>query len=119
MNKKLIFFCEKNDTDDSVVSVMVSNYVGNLLLGWTNDDTFITIRPGVIEVIENNSLPAKASIFFVTITFVLVIVISLVWIVVYFAQKYRYINAKKKLDVSLFLFFFHIFKKIFVSSFQA
>ncbi len=80
---------------------MVSNYVGNLLLGWTNEDVYITIRPGVVEVIENNSLPAKASIFFVSITFILVIVISLIWIIVYFAQKYRYINAKKRLDVNI------------------
>jgi hypothetical protein len=79
---------------------MVSNYVGNLLLGWTSEEVYITIRPGVVEVIENNSLPAKASIFFVTITFILVIVISLIWIIVYFAQKYRYINAKKRLDVN-------------------
>ena len=80
---------------------MVSNYVGNLLLGWTGVEVYITIRPGVVEVIENNSLPAKASIFFVTITFILVIVISLIWIIVYFAQKYRYINAKKRLDVNI------------------
>jgi hypothetical protein len=83
---------------------MVSNYIGNLLLGWTGEEVYITIRPGVVEVIENSSLPAKASIFFVTITFILVIVISLIWIIVYFAQKYRYINAKKRLDVILFLF---------------
>jgi hypothetical protein len=97
----IIEYKSKYFIDDSIASLMVSNYVGNLLLGWTNEDVYITIRPGVVEVIENNSLPAKASIFFVSITFILVIVISLIWIIVYFAQKYRYINAKKRLDVNI------------------
>jgi hypothetical protein len=66
-----------------------------------NAKVYVTISPGPVENIENNSLPSKASIYFVAVAFFVVVIVTLIWIIVYYIQKYRYYNAKKRLDVRI------------------
>jgi hypothetical protein len=68
----------------------------------TSARVFVSVTPGPVEIIENNSLPSKASIYFVAVAFFLIVVVTLIWIIVYYIQKYRYYNAKKRLDVTFF-----------------
>lgn len=70
-----------------------------------NYEVHVTIKPGPIEIIDNNSLPSRASIYFVAIAFLIVLVVTIIWLAVYYVQKYRYYNAKKRLDVRLEVFF--------------
>ena len=89
-----------------IPNVFVSYTVGNLLTTIAKSaNVYLSINPGPIEIIENNSLPSKASIYFVTVAFFVVVVVTLIWIIVYYFQKYRYYNAKKRLDVGkIFIF---------------
>lgn len=44
-------------------------------------------------------MPTRASVYFIFFTFVLVVIITTLWVTVYFIQKYRYQTAKKRLEV--------------------
>ena len=83
-----------------------------------NYEVHVTIKPGPIEIIDNNSLPSRASIYFVAIAFLIVLVVTIIWLAVYYVQKYRYYNAKKRLDVRLEVIleceFFFILRFFFV-----
>lgn len=93
----LFLFCVK---DNSIPNVLVVSSVGYLLLNYMHDyEVYATLKPGPIEVIEGPSLPSKISVYFVSIAFVIVLVVTTIWLSVYYVQRYRYYNAKKRLDV--------------------
>lgn len=83
---------------------MISDYVGNILIKLLRySNVYVTIKPGPIEVIENNSLPSKSSIYFVAFAFLTVIIVTFIWLTVYYVQKFRYLNTKKRLNVTKIL----------------
>lgn len=86
--------------------MLVLSNVGYLLLNYMNGyEVYLSIKPGPIEIIDNASLPSRASIYFVAIAFLIVLVITIIWLSVYYVQKYRYYNAKKRLDVRFWTLF--------------
>lgn len=94
--------------------MLVVNTVGYLLLNYMiNSNVYISLKPGPVEIIESNSLPSRASIYFVAIAFLVVLIVTIIWLSVYYVQKYRYYNAKKRLDVYFFNFNLHHARKIF------
>jgi hypothetical protein len=42
----------------------------------------------------------RTSVLFVSITFIVLMIISLAWLVFYYVQRFRYIHAKDRLSVS-------------------
>lgn len=42
----------------------------------------------------------RTSVLFVSISFIVLMVISLAWLIFYYVQRFRYINAKDQLAVS-------------------
>ena len=42
----------------------------------------------------------KTSVLFVTISFIVLMIISLAWLVFYYIQRFRYAHAKERLSVS-------------------
>ncbi len=97
--------------------MLVSNYVGNLLLTWSSEvSTYVTIKPSSVEYFnDDDMMPTRASVYFIFFTFVLVVIITTLWVTVYFIQKYRYQTAKKRLEVitPLLLRFLFQSKRIF------
>lgn len=91
-------------------SIMVSEYIGSLLIKLLKySSVYVTIEPGQIEIIEEAGLPSKSSVYFVAFAFLIVIVFTFIWLTVYYVQKFRYLNIKKRLDVIIVNFNFAIF----------
>ena len=44
----------------------------------------------------------RTSVMFVSISFIVLMMISLAWLVFYYIQRFRYLHAKDRLSVSLF-----------------
>ncbi|RNA26671.1 E3 ubiquitin-ligase RNF130-like [Brachionus plicatilis] len=106
-NKALAVIIYNNDQNvitmfiknTSIPSIMVSEYVGNLLKQLaTHSTVFVSIKPGPVEFIQSGSLPSRSSVYFVAFAFLSVVLVTFVWLTVYYIQKFRYINTKKRLD---------------------
>jgi hypothetical protein len=81
--------------------VLVDSNIGGALLEFLKTaDVYVLIKPGPVETLDSGTLPSRASIYFVAIAFLVVLVVTIVWLSVYYVQKYRFYNAKKRLDVS-------------------
>lgn len=58
-----------------------------------------TITPGetVTKQVQNMN---RTSVLFVSISFIILMIISLVWLVFYYVQRFRYLQSKDKQSVS-------------------
>ncbi|XP_025831761.1 protein goliath isoform X2 [Agrilus planipennis] len=54
-----------------------------------------------------NATINRTSVLFVSITFIVLMIISLAWLVFYYVQRFRYIHAKDRLSVSSFMLFYY------------
>ena len=100
--------------ENPIVNVFVSVYVGDFLMQAVKTqyaETFITIEPNYFDFDDSKGgFPARASVYFVFVSFFFVIAITLSWIVVFYVQRIRSATAKKRLEVysnRLFRFFFN------------
>lgn len=86
------------------MNVLVSNYVGQILLQCLREstlETFVTIEPNFFDFDDSRGgFPAKASVYFVFVSFFFVIAITLSWIIVFYVQRIRSATAKKRLEVN-------------------
>lgn len=64
------------------------------------NDTFPCNATLVVTVSNPDSLINRTSVLFVSISFILLMIISLAWLVFYYVQRFRYIHAKERLSVS-------------------
>lgn len=55
---------------------------------------FVTIKAGA-RFDKKSSLNHRSSVLFVTISFIIVMVISMLWLVVYYYQRFRYLQTKE------------------------
>lgn len=60
----------------------------------TYQHVFVTIKAGT-RFDKRTSLNHRSSVLFVTISFIIVMVISMLWLVVYYYQRFRYLQTKE------------------------
>lgn len=83
---------------------MVPEKVGSMIKEMlTSSTVFVSIKPGSVENIQSGSLPSRSSVYFVAFAFLSVVLVTFIWLTVYYIQKFRYLNTKKRLDVSVAL----------------
>ncbi|CAF0724972.1 unnamed protein product [Brachionus calyciflorus] len=109
-NKALAIIIYNNDLDiitmyirnSTIPNIMISQYVGNLLKKFLLFSTvYVSIKPGPIEIVHGSSLPSRSSIYFVAFAFLSLVLVTFIWLTVYYVQKFRYLNTKKRLDDKL------------------
>ena len=86
------------------VSIFVSQETGKQLARLADQGVrvMMTITPGKKEATDlapHNSI-SKTSVLFVSISFIVLMIISLAWLVFYYIQRFRYAHAKERLAVS-------------------
>ena len=86
------------------VSISVSYATGVMLsrLSQKGVHVIISITPGEMQTITlpaHNSI-SKTSVLLVSISFIVLLFISLAWLVYYYVQRFRYTHAKQRLMVS-------------------
>lgn len=60
----------------------------------TYETVFVSIKAGT-RFDKKSSLNHRSSVLFVTISFIIVMVISMLWLVVYYYQRFRYLQTKE------------------------
>ena len=61
---------------------------------------FVNITSGGPATTQQLSNINKTSVLFVSISFIVLMIISLAWLVFYYIQRFRYAHAKERLSVS-------------------
>lgn len=96
------FFFLKPVSDQ--VSIFVSQEVGKKLASLSDAGVrvMMTIAPGAKDITSDYShnTISKTSVLFVSISFIVLMIISLAWLVFYYIQRFRYAHAKERLAVS-------------------
>ena len=62
----------------------------------------LTPLPDEAKAPQNPTM-SNTSVLFVSISFIVLIIISLAWLVFYYIQRCRYTNAKERLSVSMII----------------
>lgn len=60
----------------------------------TFGDVFVSIKAGT-RFDKRSGMNHRSSVLFVTISFIIVMVISMLWLVVYYYQRFRYLQTKE------------------------
>ncbi|XP_074651941.1 RING finger protein 150-like [Tubulanus polymorphus] len=88
----------EHDVDD-VVSVFISRESGLFMTSVMANNTKVTVY---ITRGKSHPLPPtsinKTSVLFVSISFIVLMIISLAWLVFYYIQRFRYAHAKERLS---------------------
>lgn len=59
-----------------------------------NEHVFVSLKAGA-RFDKKSSLNHRSSVLFVTISFIIVMVISMLWLIVYYYQRFRYLQTKE------------------------
>lgn len=59
-----------------------------------HNPVYVSIRQGM-RFDKKSSLGHRSSVLFVTISFIIVMVISMLWLIVYYYQRFRYLQTKE------------------------
>lgn len=91
-------------TVDDVVSIFINKQSGEHIVSLVDNGTRVLMhiavgqrRPAVYSNIS------RTSVLFVSISFIVLMVISLAWLVFYYVQRFRYTHTKDKLMVCYIL----------------
>ncbi len=83
-----------------VVSIFMDREIGERIAELLDNGTKvfmqITLGPGDPQ---NHPGINKTSVLFVSISFIVLMIISLAWLVFYYIQRFRYAHAKERLSV--------------------
>ena len=95
------FYCPPFVSVSDVVSVFISLEFGETLARLVDNGTRVTVQinVGKAHPINYNNI-SKTSVLFVSISFIVLMIISLAWLVFYYIQRFRYAHAKERLSVS-------------------
>lgn len=87
---------KKELLEGNITSVFTPMYKGEELARQidTYENVYVTIKAGT-KFDKRNSLNHRSSVLFVTISFIIVMVISMMWLVVYYYQRFRYLQTKE------------------------
>ncbi|KAJ8298476.1 hypothetical protein KUTeg_025007 [Tegillarca granosa] len=88
-----------------VVSIFIGIEEGNRLANLVDSGKNVTVRisvgerrdPGSSSSLYNPHNISKTSVLFVSISFIVLMIISLAWLVFYYIQRFRYAHAKERL----------------------
>jgi hypothetical protein len=82
--KEHVYFYFELSLVNSIVNVFVSNNVGEVIMQFleeSNSEAFMTIEPNFFDFEDNRGgFTAKASVYFVFVSFFFVIAITLSWV---------------------------------------
>lgn len=87
---------KKELLEGNITSVFTPMYKGLEMVDKidTYEKIFVAIKAGT-RFDKRNSLNHRSSVLFVTISFIIVMVISMLWLVVYYYQRFRYLQTKE------------------------
>lgn len=87
---------KKELLEGNITSVFTPQYKGRALASLIDkhEHVFVSIRIGKADE-RNINLSHRSSVLFVTISFIIVMVISMLWLVVYYYQRFRYLQTKE------------------------
>ena len=89
----------KNDLANHIVSISVTQILGESLHAKIQNATvFVEITKG--ERYRTKWRVNPTSVLFVSVSFIVLMVISLAWLVFYYVQRFRYVHARDKTEVS-------------------
>ena len=75
-------------------------FIGNILLSLADqNNTFIKIKKGPVNRIDNRMLPSKNITYFFLLSLSLLIFATTIWLLIYHIQKYRLNHLKQTLQV--------------------
>lgn len=98
----LNFFFSVNDVTSVLVDYGKGKELVDLLHKFDNVNVTITLfGPRETKTGTNQGQLNNTSVLFVSISFIVLIIISLAWLVFYYIQRCRYTNAKERLSVSI------------------
>ena len=88
---------------DKTVAVFIKMEDGERLARLVDNSTEVTmlILVGDFIAVSRQTNINKTSVLFVSISFIVLMIISLAWLVFYYIQRFRYAHAKERLSVSL------------------
>lgn len=87
---------KKELIEGNITSIFTPMYKGQEMVDRINtyEHVFVSIKAGT-RFDRRNSLNHRSSVLFVTISFIIVMVISMMWLVVYYYQRFRYLQTKE------------------------
>lgn len=90
---------KKELLEGNISSVFTPFYKGNQLAEiiksyGEENPVYVSIRQGM-RFDKKSSLGHRSSVLFVTISFIIVMVISMLWLIVYYYQRFRYLQTKE------------------------
>lgn len=93
---------------NSIVAVSITKSLGDDLasvLANSNNSVYVEISVRETHGFQSNHRwrVNPTSVLFVSVSFIVLMVISLAWLVFYYVQRFRYVHARDKTEVSNFL----------------
>ena len=87
---------------DDVVSVFVNKLDGEHIASLVDNGTRVLmhIAVGPVQPYSHAHSVNRTSVLFVSISFIVLMVISLAWLIFYYIQRFRYAHTKDRLAVS-------------------
>lgn len=92
-------FMSHNDAD-YIVAVSITKTLGeDLARALVNRTKAVYVEISVGDSYSNDKWVNPASVLFVSVSFIVLMVISLAWLVFYYVQRFRYVHARDKTEV--------------------
>ena len=86
---------------DAIVAVAITKDLGeDLELALVNRTKAVYVAISVGKDFESKWQVNPTSVLFVSVSFIVLMVISLAWLVFYYVQRFRYVHARDKTEVS-------------------
>jgi hypothetical protein len=93
-------------TVDDVVSIFVTKRYGERIASLVDNGTRVFMHISVGPALElHMGNVNRTSVLFVSISFIVLMVISLAWLVFYYVQRFRYAHTKDRLTVCIITVF--------------
>jgi len=85
--------------EGNITSIFTPRYKGEQMADYINtfEQVVVSIKAGQ-RMDRKSALNHRSSVLFVTISFIIVMVISMLWLVVYYYQRFRYLQTKENQD---------------------
>jgi hypothetical protein len=81
-----------------VVAVSITYDIGNKMTSEMNNSTTVYVKISFARTIEGRKINT-ISVLFVSVSFIVLMVISLAWLVFYYVQRFRFLYARDKTEV--------------------
>ncbi|XP_050417377.1 RING finger protein 150 [Patella vulgata] len=96
-----LLLMHQREEDRDVISVAIDMNDGESIVKWLETGTVhMTINLGEAKLVAGTPVQSnisKTSVLFVSISFIVLMIISLAWLVFYYIQRFRYAHAKERL----------------------